>query len=86
MHPTLAKVLAPWKLAGWERMLGRAPGLDDLLTPSRVGRNRTTNHMLHKFYEDLDSFKGVTREQLLLRLQAQLRSLTAQECERLLYD
>ncbi len=42
--------------------------------------------MLHKFYEDLDSFKGVTQEQLLLRLQAQLRSLTAEECERLLYD
>ncbi len=54
MHPTLAKVLAAWKLAGWERMLGRAPGLDDLLIPSRVGRNRTTNHMLHKFYEDLE--------------------------------
>jgi integrase len=54
VHPTLAKVLAAWKLAGWERMLGRAPGLDDLLIPSRVGRNRTTNHMLHKFYEDLE--------------------------------
>jgi integrase len=54
VHPTLAKVLAAWKLAGWERMLGRSPGLDELLIPSRVGRNRTTNHMLHKFYEDLE--------------------------------
>jgi len=54
VHPTLAKILAAWKLAGWERMLGRTPRPDDLLIPSREGRNRTTNHMLHKFYEDLE--------------------------------
>src|SRR6185437_5682580 len=33
VHPTLAKLLAAWKLAGWERTYGRTPGLDDLIVP-----------------------------------------------------
>jgi integrase len=35
VHPTLARVLAEWKLAGWERTYGRAPTAQDLVAPSR---------------------------------------------------
>src|SRR5579863_7510945 len=41
VHPTLAKILAAWKLGGWQRMMGRAPRPDDLLVPSRLGKNRS---------------------------------------------
>ena len=33
MHPTLAAMLAEWKLSGWAGMFGRAPGPDDLIVP-----------------------------------------------------
>jgi integrase len=32
-HPTLAGILAEWRLAGWARAFGRAPGPDDLVVP-----------------------------------------------------
>jgi integrase len=35
VHPTLARVLAEWKLSGWERTYGRAPTAQDLVAPSR---------------------------------------------------
>jgi integrase len=35
VHPTLARVLAEWKLAGWERTFGRAPTAADLIVPTR---------------------------------------------------
>lgn len=54
VHSTLAKILAAWKLGGWQRMLGRAPRPADLLIPSREGRNRSVNHSLKRFYEDCD--------------------------------
>jgi integrase len=33
VHPTLAAMLAEWKLGGWAAMMGRAPGPDDLIIP-----------------------------------------------------
>jgi hypothetical protein len=33
VHPTLAVMLAEWKLGGWAEMMGRAPGPDDLIVP-----------------------------------------------------
>lgn len=33
VHPTLAAMLAEWKLHGWESMVGRAPTPDDLIVP-----------------------------------------------------
>lgn len=33
VHPTLAAMLAEWKLSGWAAMMGRAPEPDDLLVP-----------------------------------------------------
>jgi integrase len=53
VHPTLAKMLAAWKLGGYERMFGRTPQPDDLIVPSREGRHRNANHMLKRFHEDL---------------------------------
>jgi integrase len=35
VHPTLARVLADWKDAGWERTYGRAPTTTDLVVPTR---------------------------------------------------
>lgn len=33
IHPTLAAILAEWRLYGWARMMGRQPGPDDLVVP-----------------------------------------------------
>lgn len=33
VHPTLAAVLAEWRLEGWARLMGRAPAEDDLVLP-----------------------------------------------------
>jgi len=33
VHPVLAGLLEPWLAEGWERMMGRAPGPDDLVVP-----------------------------------------------------
>ncbi|MDB4958098.1 MAG: Mx8p12A [Myxococcales bacterium] len=35
VHPTLAKILAQWKLSGWEETYGRKPEADDLIVPTR---------------------------------------------------
>lgn len=35
VHATLAKILAAWKLAHWERIYGRPPTSDDLIVPTR---------------------------------------------------
>jgi integrase len=56
VHPVLAAILAEWKLTGWRRYSknARAPQPDDLIVPSRLGRNRTGNMMRKRFYEDLE--------------------------------
>ena len=44
VHPTLAAMLAEWKLSGWAAMVGRQPGPDDLivpLPPSHAARRRS---------------------------------------------
>jgi integrase len=35
VHATLARILAEWKLAGFERTYGRVPEADDLVVPTR---------------------------------------------------
>ena len=60
IHPTLGRILAAWKLGGWERMMGRKPELDDLLIPTGLdargvgGRQRTSNHVRNKLLADLE--------------------------------
>ncbi len=36
VHPTLAKILAAWKLEHWERIYGRKPKDDDYVVPTRT--------------------------------------------------
>jgi len=54
IHPTLAKVLAAWKLTGWRRMMGRSPGPDDVLVPKQDGRNRDAHFVLYWFRRDCE--------------------------------
>jgi integrase len=54
VHPTLAPVLAEWKLAGWERTYGRMPTPDDLITPTRNMTERTAQETPKQLHGDLD--------------------------------
>jgi integrase len=67
VHPTLATVLAQWKLGGWQTMIGRAPGVDDLIIPSRRGHHRNRHHSLDAFKEDLNVLSIRRRRQHDLR-------------------
>ena len=42
VHPTLARILAEWKLAGAHVLLGHPPSTDDILIPSRRARTGRT--------------------------------------------
>lgn len=57
VHPTLARILAEWKLAGWERTYGRMPTPDDLITPTRNMTERTAQETPKQLHEDLDLLK-----------------------------
>jgi hypothetical protein len=54
IHPTLARILAAWKLGGFERFIGRAPTEDDLVVPSLTGKPRNVSQILERFHTDLD--------------------------------
>jgi hypothetical protein len=43
VHPTLAKMFAEWRLAGWHELMGRAPQPDDLVIPPVPWRKQKTN-------------------------------------------
>ena len=53
VHPTLARVLAEWKLAGWERTYGRMPAPGDFIVPTRNMTMRTAQESPKQFHEDL---------------------------------
>ncbi len=53
IHPTLAKVLAAWRLGGFERFVGRAPVEDDLVIPSFTGKPRNDSQLLKRLHTDL---------------------------------
>lgn len=53
VHPTLAAILAEWKLKGWVEMMGRRPTPDDLVIPSREGAMRSRHHSRNKLLDDL---------------------------------
>jgi len=67
VHPTLARVLAAWKLGGWERMIGRPPRLDDLIVPSPKGEVRNVHVGLQQFHRDLEMLGLRKRRQHDLR-------------------
>lgn len=54
VHPTLAAMLAEWKLNGWEAMNGRAPEPEDLivpLPPKAADRRRTREGEPHRGHD-----------------------------------
>jgi len=55
VHPTLAKVLASWKLSGWRSEQGRAPRPDDLVVPAVEGGCRNVGWALKLWHGDLDA-------------------------------
>ena len=57
VHPTLARVLAEWKLAGWERTYGRAPAEGDLIVPTRNGTERTSQEAPKALRLDLETLE-----------------------------
>lgn len=54
VHPTLAAMLREWREKGWAEMLGRNPGAEDFIIPSREGEVRSRHHSRNKLLEDLD--------------------------------
>jgi integrase len=54
VHPTLAAMLAAWKLAGWERTYGRRPEPDDLIVPTRNMTERQPNEAQEGLIFDLE--------------------------------
>ena len=67
VHPVLATLLADWKQGGWIQMMEREPRPDDLIVPSRLGNNRSANHVLKKFHKDLTTLGLRVRRQHDLR-------------------
>lgn len=55
VHPTLASLLAGWKLGGWERTYGRPPGPEDFILPNQEGGRLDCVRSLTDFHRDLDA-------------------------------
>jgi integrase len=53
VHPTLARILAGWKLSGWRRAFGRQPTPEDLVVPALRGGCRNVRYSLMAFHDDL---------------------------------
>lgn len=53
VHPTLAAILARWRLGGWEREFGRAPTAEDLIVPGAAGGFMSSTSALKRLHEDL---------------------------------
>jgi integrase len=53
VHATLARVLAEWKLGGWERTFGRDPGADDFIVPTSNLTERQSPESQHALLGDL---------------------------------
>lgn len=54
VHPTLAKVLASWKLFGWEDLYGHHPKPLDLIIPTRNLTRRDANESQRQLKADLE--------------------------------
>lgn len=55
MHPTLAKIIATWRLSHWSRLYGRQPTADDLVVPTRNLTPSDASDAVHAFKADLDA-------------------------------
>jgi len=54
VHPTLAAILAQWKLTGFQFVFGRQPRPEDLIVPTRTNRVRTRDEAQKGFLRDLE--------------------------------
>lgn len=63
VHPTLAAVLAEWKVGGWERHTGRAPKPGDLIMPNAQGLHWSATRTWDVFQEDLAKLELRPRRQ-----------------------
>lgn len=64
VHPTLAAILARWRLGGWKEHSGRWPNDSDLIVPSPYGGGHlNSNSTLLRFHEDLTSIGLRVRRQ-----------------------
>ena len=52
VHPTLASMLASWKIEGFPKFFGRFPRPEDPIVPSRRDKHRSIRHSLRRFKED----------------------------------
>jgi len=57
VHPVLAAMLAEWRLAGWTREFGRAPGAEDLIVPHTKPTNRGPRVEFGGMRSDHDTYK-----------------------------
>jgi hypothetical protein len=55
VHPALARLLADWQAAGWERTYGRPPTPTDLIVPTRNDTSRAKAEAQHALLQDLAS-------------------------------
>lgn len=53
VHPTLAHILASWRLGGWERYMGRIPKPEDILVPTYRDNRLRDPTVLQNLHRDL---------------------------------
>lgn len=63
VHPTLAGMLAEWRLQGWAAMVGRAPRAEDFIVPSNRGTMKTRTPMRDGMLADLERL-GLRRRRM----------------------
>lgn len=62
VHPTLAAMLAEWKLSGWPREFGRKPEPDDLIVPHTQPTNRGPRVEFGGMRSDHDTYKRLRKD------------------------
>lgn len=67
IHPTLAKLLAEWKLSGWREWMGRDPKPGDLIIPSQM-LHRANRVRMEGFFSSTTSYEWLTKDCALLGL------------------
>jgi integrase len=63
VHPTLAAILAEWKMGGWERCYGRPPLPGDLIMPNPSGTRLESSMALEALHKDLETLGMRRRRQ-----------------------
>ena len=64
VHPTLAAILAGWKLAGWEQTMGRRPTEEDLIVPFPANSEHLDAQVMRRrLHKDLVALGYRTRRQ-----------------------